>query len=148
VGRLVLGEVAVRADLVQNLRVDTLQVDRGRGSDNISGVYPSQRNAVDFERSGDKENTLGKVLEEDDTLATETTGEEDDDGSGLEGWTGFRRTDRLASLESQLAELSTWRSRPFHHHQLSVAAAVVLPTCICPLVCSSSFGCIGALSHR
>jgi hypothetical protein len=126
VGRLVLGEVAVLANLVQNLRVDTLQVDRGRGSDHISGVYPSQRNAVDFERSGDKEDTLGKVLEENDTLAAETTSEEDDDGSGLEGCPRFRRTDRLAGLESRLAELSTRRSRPFRSHQRCNAAAMVL----------------------
>jgi hypothetical protein len=132
VGGLVLGEVTVLADLVQNLRVDALQVDRGRGSDDISGVYPSQRNAVDFEGSGDKEDTLGEVLEEDNTLAAETTSEEDDDGAGLEGCPRFRRTDSLASLESQLAELSMLRSRPFFHHHFCIAAAVVLQTCNCP----------------
>jgi hypothetical protein len=131
VGRLVLGEVAVLANLVQNLRVDALQVDRGRGSDHISGVHPSQRHAVDFERSGDKEHTLGEVLEEDNTLAAETTSEEDDDGSGLEGCPGFRRTERLAGLGSRLAELSARRSRPFHHPQRCTAAAVVLPTHNC-----------------
>jgi hypothetical protein len=46
------------------------------------------------------------VLEENDTLAAETTSEEDDDGAGLEGCPWLRRTDRLAGLESQLAELS------------------------------------------
>jgi len=105
VGGLVLGEVAVLADLVYDLLVDTLQINLGGGSDNISCVYPSQRNAVDFERTGDEEDTLGKVLEENDTLAAETTSEEDDDGTGLERGPGFRRADSLASLESQLAEL-------------------------------------------
>jgi hypothetical protein len=105
VGGLILGEVAVRADLVQDLRVNALQVNRGRGRDNISGVYPSQRNAVDFEGTGDEEDTLGKVLKKNNTLAAETASEEDDDGSGLEGCPGFRRTNGLASLELQLAEL-------------------------------------------
>lgn len=104
VGSLAVGEVTVLADLVQNLGVDARQVNRGGGSDNISGVYPSQRNAVDFEGTGDEEDTLGKVLEEDDTLAAETTGEEDDDGAGLERGPGFRRSDSLTSLKSQSAE--------------------------------------------
>jgi hypothetical protein len=112
VGGLVLGEVAVCADLVQNLRVDALQVDRGGGSDDISGVYPSQRNAVNFEGTGDEEDTLGKVLEENDTLATETTSEEDNDGTGLKRCSGFRRADGLASLESQLAELQLLQFQP------------------------------------
>jgi hypothetical protein len=105
VGGLVLGEVAVLADLVQDLGVNALQVNRGGGSDDISGVYPSQRNAVNFEGTGDEENTLGEVLEENDALAAETTSEEDNDGTGLEGSPGFRRADGLAGLESQLVEL-------------------------------------------
>jgi hypothetical protein len=107
VGSLVLGEVAVLADLVQNLRVDALQIHVGRGSDDISGVYPSQRNAVDFEGTGDEEDTLGQVLEQDDALATETASEEDDNGARLERGPGFRRADSLASLEAQSAEF--WR---------------------------------------
>jgi len=105
VGGLVLGEVAVLADLVQDLGVNALQVNRGGGSDDISGVYPSQRDAVNFEGTGDEENTLGKVLEENDTLAAETTSEEDNDGTGLERSPGFRRADGLAGLESQSVEL-------------------------------------------
>lgn len=115
---LVLGEVAILADLVQDLGVDTLQVNGSGGSDDISGVYPSQRNAVDFEGTGDEEDTLGKVLEENDTLAAETTGEEDDDGAGLERGSGFRRTDRLAGLVSQLAELSRRQSQLQHDQKL------------------------------
>jgi hypothetical protein len=105
VGGLVLGEVAILANLVQDLGVNALQVNLGRGRDNVSGVYPSQRNAIDFERTGNEEDTLGKVLEENDTLAAEATSEEDDDGTRLQRCTGLCRTDRLAGLESQLAEL-------------------------------------------
>lgn len=113
-GSLILGEVAILADLVQNLGVNALQVNGGGGSDDISGVYPSQRNAVDFEGTGDEEDTLGEVLEEDDTLAAEATSEEDDDGTGLERGSGLRRTDGLAGLESQLVELSRQFSRLLH----------------------------------
>ena len=128
VGSLVLGEVAVLADLVQNLGVNALQVNGGGGSDDISGVYPSQRNAVDFEGTGDEEDTLGKVLEEDDTLAAEATSEEDDDGTGLERGSGFRRTDGLASLEWRLAELSRQHSELPHdkYCQLHITNAFVV----------------------
>jgi hypothetical protein len=83
-GRLVLGKVAVRADFLQDLLVNALQVHLGRSCNDISCVYPSQRDAVDFEGTGDEKDTLGQVLEENDTLAAETTSEEDNDGTGLE----------------------------------------------------------------
>lgn len=105
VGGLVLGEVAVLASLLQNLLVYTLDVDAGGGSNDIAGVYPSQRNAVNLEGTGDEENTLGKVLEDDDALAAETTSKEDDNGTGLEGLTGLRGALSLAGLESQLVKL-------------------------------------------
>lgn len=103
VGCLVLGEVTVLAGLLQNLLVNTLQVDRGGGSNDISCVDPSQGNTVDFERTSDEENTLGKVLEDDDALAAETTSEENDNGAGLEGLTGLRGAGSLACLKSELA---------------------------------------------
>jgi hypothetical protein len=132
VGGLVLGEVTVRADLVQNLGVNALQVNRGGGGNDISGVYPSQRNAVDFEGTGDKENTLGQVLEENDTLAAETTSEEDNDGTGLKRSSGFRRACGLASLESQLAELPMLQFPPFVLRLLCTVAAAVAQTCTHP----------------
>ena len=104
VGGLVLGEVAVLASLLQDLLVYTLDVDAGGGSNDIASVDPSQRNAINLERTGDEENTLGKVLEDNDALATETTSKEDDNGTGLEGLTGLRRALSLAGLESQLAK--------------------------------------------
>jgi hypothetical protein len=102
---LVLGEVALLGSLLQDTLIDTLDVDGGRGSDDIAGVYSSQRNAVNLEGTGDEENTLGKVLEENDTLAAETTSEEDDDGTGLEGGTGLRRANTLTGLDSILARV-------------------------------------------
>jgi len=86
---LVLGEVALFARLGQNLLVHTFDVHLCRRSNNISGVYPSQGNAVDFERAGDEENTLGKMLEKDDTLAAEAASKENDDGARRERLPGL-----------------------------------------------------------
>jgi hypothetical protein len=130
VGGLVLGEVAVLANLIQNLGVDTLQVNGGGGCDDIAGVDPSQRNAVYFEWASDEENTLGKVLEENDTLAAETTSEEDYDCSGDERGSGFRRACSLTGLESQLAVLRTVQFQPSALYLLCVFAAVASSTCI------------------
>lgn len=102
---LVLGEVTLLGGLLQDSLVDTLDVDGGGGSDDIAGVYAAQRNAVNLEGTGDEENTLGKVLEDNNALATEATSKEDDDGTGLEGLANLRRANCLAGLWSQLAEL-------------------------------------------
>jgi hypothetical protein len=105
VSGLVLGEVAVLASLLQDTLIDTLDVDGGGGSNDIAGVDSSQRNTVDFERTGNEEDTLGQVLEENDALAAETTSEEDDDGTGLEGGTGLRRASSLTGLEFVLVNV-------------------------------------------
>jgi hypothetical protein len=99
-GSLVGGEVTILAGLVKDLLVDTLQINRSRGSDDIAGVYPSEGNTVDFEGTGNEENTLGKVLKDDNALAAETASKKDDDGAGLERLTGLCRADSLAGLES------------------------------------------------
>jgi hypothetical protein len=57
-------------------------------SDNVAGVDAAERNTVDFERTSNEENTLAEVLQEDDTLAAETTSEENKDGTGGEGFSG------------------------------------------------------------
>ena len=99
-GLLVLGEVASLASLLQDTLINALDIQLGRCSDDIASVHPSQRNAVDFEWTGHKENTLGKVLEEDNALAAEATSEEDDDGSGSERCSGLRIARCLAGLKS------------------------------------------------
>jgi hypothetical protein len=105
VGSLVLGEVVACAGLLQNLLVYALQIDLGRGGNDIAGVYSSQGNTVDFEGTSNEEDTLLEVLEDDDALATEATGKEDDDGAGLEGLADLCRADRLAGLGLELAML-------------------------------------------
>lgn len=96
---LVLGEVTLLRRLVEDGIIHTAQVHGGRSGNDIASIHPSQGNAIDFERTGDEEDTLGKVLEEDDTLATEAASEENDDGTRLEGSPGFGRTKGLASLK-------------------------------------------------
>ena len=116
-GGLVLGEVAILAGLLQNLLVHTLQINLGRSSDDISGVDPSEGNTIDFERTGDEENALGEVLEDNDTLAAEATSEKDNDGTGLERLARLRRADGLAGLELQLAEVQLLLIDPVRNSQ-------------------------------
>lgn len=104
---LVLDEVTVGADLVDDARVDAAQVNLGGGGDDIAGVDSPERDAVDLEGTGDEENTLGQVLEEDDALAAEAASEEDEDGTGLEGGTRLGGTDGLADLRKS-GNVSFW----------------------------------------
>jgi len=84
--RLVLGEVTLLADLVNDSGVDTGNVDLLRCGNNVAGVDAAERDTVCLERTGDEEDTLAEGLKEHNALAAETTGEEDEDGAGLEGW--------------------------------------------------------------
>lgn len=61
-------------------------------------VHPSERNTVDLEGTGDEEDALAQVLKEDDTLATEAAGQEDQDSTGLEAIPDLRWADGLANL--------------------------------------------------
>ncbi|GMF72767.1 unnamed protein product [Aspergillus oryzae] len=79
-------------------RVDAADVDAGAGGDHIAGVDTTKGNTVDLEGAGDEEDTLVKVLEEDNTLATEATGEEDQDSTGLEAFPELGGTNSLADL--------------------------------------------------
>lgn len=115
-GGLVLGEVAVLAGLLDDLLVYACKVDLGGGGDDIAGVYSAEGNTVNFEGTGNKENTLGKVLEDNDALAAEATSKEDDDGTGLERLANLCRADSLAGLWSQLAELQNMLYSPKFHN--------------------------------
>jgi hypothetical protein len=59
-----------------------------RGSDNVAGVNSSEGNTVDLEWAGNEKDTLGEVLLEDDTLATETTSEENENSTRSKACTG------------------------------------------------------------
>mgnify|MGYP000912397351 CR=1 FL=1 len=97
---LVGGEVLGLRDLLDLLLVEARDVDLVRGGDDVAGVDPAQRNAVDLEGAGNEEDTLVEGLEENDTLAAEATGEDDQDGTGLQGLARGPGADGLADLFS------------------------------------------------
>ena len=85
-------------DLVDLLLIQAGDVDLVGGGDDVSGVDPAQGHAVDLEGAGDEEDTLVEGLEEDDALAAEAAGEQDQDGTGLKGLPGSPGADGLADL--------------------------------------------------
>ena len=97
---LVGGEVLRPRDLLDLGRVDAGQIDLHGCGDDVSRVDATKRDTVDLERAGDEQNTLVEVLEQDDALAAEPTGEQDQDGTGLEGAARRPRADGLADLET------------------------------------------------
>lgn len=81
-GSLLLVEVGV-VDLL--IDFDVRDVDLGRGGNDVSLVDTSDGNTVDLEGTSDEEKTRVELLKENDALATETTSEEDEDGTGGDG---------------------------------------------------------------
>ncbi len=99
-------EVLLAGDLLDLGRVDAGDIDLVRGGDNVAGVDAADWDAVDLEWASDEEDTLVKVVQEDDALATETASEEDEDGSWDEGCAWSGSTDGLADLEMESAFVS------------------------------------------
>lgn len=85
-------KVLLTANLLYLLRIDAGKIDLVGSGDNIAGVDSSERNTVNLEWAGNKEDTLIEVLEENDARATETTSEKDENGSGDEAWARSRDT--------------------------------------------------------
>lgn len=91
-------EVLGLADLLDLLLVDSGQVNLLGCGDDVSGVDPAQGDTVDLEGTGNQEDALVEVLQEDDALATEATSEENQNGTGLEGLAGLPSAGGLADL--------------------------------------------------
>lgn len=68
---------------VQDRSIDAADVYFRSCSDHISCVHPSKRYAVDLEWACNQEGTLVEVLEEDDSLSSESTSEENEDRARL-----------------------------------------------------------------
>lgn len=119
---LVLGEVVRRRNLLESRLVNTADIDALAGGDHIAGVHAAEGNTVDLEGTSNEEDTLVEVLEEDDTLATEAAGKENQDGAGLEGLAVLGGTNRLADLFAD--------NNP---------CQIVVPSCYCIVVCISQF---------
>jgi hypothetical protein len=69
--------------------ISTAHIHLGRGGNNISLVDPTKRNSVDFVRSSNEQKSRFQSLQAHNALATETSTEENADGSGGEGGTHF-----------------------------------------------------------
>ena len=97
-GLLLLGEVVGSGNLLEGLGVNTGDIHAGAGGDHVAGVDTAEGDTVDLEGTGDEENTLLEVLEENDTLTTEAAGEEDQNGTGLKALAELGGTQSLADL--------------------------------------------------
>ena len=64
-------------------------VELGGGGSNVGLVDPPQRNTVDLEGTGNKEETRGEGLQVDHPLSPESTRQENEDGSLSDGVTGL-----------------------------------------------------------
>ena len=80
---LLPSKVLWAGDLIHGLLIQSADIDFRRRSDDISGVHSSDGYAVDLEGTGYEQGAFLEMLEKDDSLAAEATGEEDEDGAGL-----------------------------------------------------------------
>jgi hypothetical protein len=76
--------VLVLAHTVQDFVVEVRDIDGCAGRNYVAVVDAAQGNAVGLEGTGNQEDTLGELAQKNDALAREATGEEDEDGAGLE----------------------------------------------------------------
>lgn len=119
---LLLGEVVGSGGLFEGLLVDTANIHALARGDHIASVNSSQGDTVDLEGTGNEENTLVEVLEEDNTLATEAAGEEDENRTGLEALTELGGTESLADLFARKKrndirlEHNLFQFRPFNKY--------------------------------
>lgn len=85
--------------LIEFLHIDTSQVDRGRGCDDVPGIYATQGNPVDLKGTCDKKDTISEAFKINDTLPTESAGKDDQDRAGNEGRAEDSGSDGFADLQ-------------------------------------------------
>jgi len=95
---LSVSKVLVSSYLIDLGLVNTCEIDLLGSCDNVASIDSAERNTVDLEWASDEENTLGDVLEENNTLAAETTSEEDEHGTWGKSRSGNVGLDGLADL--------------------------------------------------
>ncbi len=83
IGRL-LGNTG-KVGIIDAGHINSTNIDLGGGSNNISLVDTTEGNTVDLVGSSNKKKTRFQCLQADNTLSTETSREEDADGSGGDG---------------------------------------------------------------
>lgn len=90
--------VLVLAHAVQDFGIEVGDIDGCAGRNNVAVVDAAQGNAVGLEGTGDQENALLELAQENDTLTRKATGEKDEDGSGLQRLAVFGGVGGLAGL--------------------------------------------------
>lgn len=98
---LIPDEILRLRDLIDLLLVNPRDIDLVRGGNDVASVDSAEGDAVDLEGARHQENALVERLEEDNALAPESAGEEDQDGARLERLPWLPRADGLADLDEQ-----------------------------------------------
>jgi hypothetical protein len=96
---LLPGKVLGAADLLQSLLVNAANVDLCGCGNDVSCVHSADGHTVDLEGAGHQQGAFLQVLEEDDSLAAESTGEENEDSARLQSGSGFGFAGGLAGLK-------------------------------------------------
>lgn len=100
---LLLALVVTGEHLVGDLgNVDSLHVHLGAGGKSIDLVDAFERHAVDLVWAGNKQETAGQLLQENDSLSTISTGKEDQDSAWFETLAELGDTSLLSSWLSGL----------------------------------------------
>lgn len=90
--------VLVLAHAVQDFRIEVRDIDGCAGRNYVAVVDAAKGDTVGLERTGDQENALIELAQEDDALAGKATGEKDEDSAGLKRLAVFGGVCGLAGL--------------------------------------------------
>jgi hypothetical protein len=81
-------EVLLSGNLLNLRLVKTRDIDLLGCGNNVAGINSSEGNTIDLERAGNEKNALREMVQEDDTLSTETTSEKNENGTRSESRAG------------------------------------------------------------
>lgn len=90
--------VLVLADAVDDLLIDSSNIDESGCGDHIAVVYAADGNAIGLEGAGDEEHALLELAKQNHALTAEAAREEDENGAGCEGLAVFGGVCGLAGL--------------------------------------------------
>lgn len=83
---------------VELFSVNTFQGDSGRGSNDVTSVDSSQWNTVNLEWTGNQQGVVFQVLQVDNSLTSETTSQQNQDGTWDQGGTQLLWSSGLSGL--------------------------------------------------
>jgi len=87
--------------------INTRNRHLGGGGNDVTGVDSSQWNTVDLERTGDQQGVVLQLLQEDNSLTSETTSQQDQDGTWNDRGTQLVWVSGLSGLLSD-GRVCTW----------------------------------------